>query len=80
MLSVEARLLTASLLRSMALPVVPEMAYFGFTYVDDIVEGIVRVMQKAPVRMVQRVLWLASESELNRRQAEICAIREICVT
>ena len=55
-----------------ALPVVPEMAYFGFTnnllrgetiqiynygncrrdftYVDDIVEGIVRVMQKAPAR------------------------------
>ncbi len=33
-----------------ALPVVPEMAYFDFTYVDDIVEGIVRVMQKAPVR------------------------------
>ena len=31
MLSVEALLLTASLLRSMALPVVPEMAYFGFT-------------------------------------------------
>ena len=56
----------------MALPVVPEMAYFGFTnnllrgetiqiynygncrrdftYVDDIVEDIVRVMQKAPAR------------------------------
>ena len=72
MLSVEVRLLTASLLRSMALPVVPEMAYFGFTnkllkgetiqiynygncrrdftFVDDIVEGIVRVMQKAPAR------------------------------
>ena len=72
MLSVEARLLTASLLRSMALPVVPEMAYFGFTnkllkgetiqiynygncrrdftFVDDIVEGIVRVMRKAPAR------------------------------
>ena len=97
MLSVEARLLTASLLRSMALPVVPEMAYFGFTNkllrgetiqiynygncrrdftnVDDIVEGIVRVMQKVPARMVQRILWLASESELNRRQAEIRAIR-----
>ena len=72
MLSVEARLLTASLLRSMALPVVPEMAYFGFTNkllrgetiqiynygncrrgftnVDDIVEDIVRVMQKAPAK------------------------------
>ena len=65
----------------MALPVVPEMAYFGFTnkllkgetiqiynygncrrdftYVDDIVEGIVRVMQKAPVRMVQRILMVS---------------------
>ena len=26
----------------------PDMAYFGFTYVDDIVEGVVRIMQHAP--------------------------------
>ena len=58
--------------RGCGLPVVPEMAYFGFTNkllrgetiqiynygncrrdftnVDDIVEGIVRVMQKAPAQ------------------------------
>ena len=30
-----------------------------FTYVDDIVEGIGRVMQKAPVRMVQRILMVS---------------------
>ena len=58
--------------RGCGLPVVPEMAYFGFTNkllrgetiqiynygncrrdftnMDDIVEGIVRVMQKAPAR------------------------------
>jgi nucleoside-diphosphate-sugar epimerase len=48
--------------RGCGLPVVPEMAYFGFTYVDDIVEGIVRVMQKAPVRMVQRILMVSERT------------------